>query len=60
MYNAIYINREIKGEVDENIEFEFEADTEVNGSCVATLKGEFYVLGGTNYKRQVIFLLTDL
>ena len=41
--------------MDGNLDFEFEANTEASGSCVASLKNEFYVLGGTNHKRQVIF-----
>ena len=43
--------------MDGYIDFEFEANTEASGSCVASLKNEFYVLGGFHHKRQVIFLL---
>ena len=46
-------NKNISGEVDDDINFTYEPDTEVYGSCAATLDGEMFVLGGWNKKRQV-------
>ena len=33
--------------------FAYERETEVYGSCGATLNGEMFVLGGKNQRRQV-------
>ena len=44
----------IKGNVDDDTVFTFEDDTEVFGSCAATLNDEFWVIGGYSKKRQVI------
>ena len=41
------------GNVDTDIVFTFETDTEVHRSCSSTLNNEHYVIGGTNKKRQV-------
>jgi len=41
------------GEVDDDINFTFEDDTEVKYSCAASLNDEMWVLGGGNQKRQV-------
>ena len=49
------IDNGILGNVDDDIAFTFEKDTEVFGSCAATLNGEFWVIGGQKKKRQVIF-----
>ena len=43
----------ILGNVDYDPEFTFDEDTEVYGSCSASLKDEFWILGGNNKKRQV-------
>ena len=43
----------ILGNVDYDPEFTFDEDTEVYGSCAASLNDEFWVLGGNNKKRQV-------
>ena len=48
------IDNGILGNVDDDIAFTFEKDTEVFGSCAATLNGEFWVIGGQKKKRQVI------
>ena len=42
-----------KGGIDANIDFKYEAKTEVSGSCAATLNNEMFVFGGLNEKRQV-------
>ena len=41
------------GEVDLDINFAFDSNTEVVDSCAASLHGEMWVLGGYNQKRQV-------
>ena len=51
----VLIDNGILGNVDDDIAFTFEKDTEVFGSCAATLNGEFWVIGGQKKKRQVIF-----
>lgn len=38
---------------DYDISFTYDANTEVHGSCAASLNGEMFVLGGFNQKRQV-------
>ena len=40
------------GEIDDDINFTYEADTQVYESCTASLDGEMFVLGGLN-QRQV-------
>ena len=42
------------GNVDDDIVFTFEDDTEIYESCSATLNDEFWVIGGYYKKRQVI------
>ena len=42
-----------KGNFDDDTIFTFDAETEVDGSCAATLNGEFWVIGGNLKKRQV-------
>ena len=44
----------VLGNVDDDIVFTYETDTEVFKSCAATLNGEFWVLGGYNQRRQVV------
>ena len=36
--------------------FTYDTDTEVHQSCAATLNDEFWVIGGSNKKRQVIII----
>jgi len=47
-YNTIY-----SGEVDNDINFTYETNTEVEGSCAASLNDEMWVFGGTSQTRQV-------
>ena len=42
-----------KGEVDDDIDFTYDEDTEVEQSCAASLNGEMWVLGGYYEQRQV-------
>ena len=42
------------GNVDDDTTFTYETDTGVFRSCAATLRGEFWVLGGSGRTRQVI------
>ena len=49
----------ILGEVDDDINFTFEDNTEVFYSCAASLNDEMWVLGGSNQKRQVNLKLRD-
>ena len=44
----------VLGNVDDDIVFTYETDTEVFKSCAATLNGEFWVLGGYYQSRQVV------
>ena len=48
IYNTIN-----SGEVDDDINFTFEDNTEVYGSCAALLHDKMWVFGGQNKKRQV-------
>ena len=41
------------GEVDDDINFTYEDNNVVDGSCAASLHDEMWVLGGSNKKRQV-------
>jgi len=52
-------NNNILGEVDDDINFTFEDNTEFECSCAASLNDEMWVLGGANKKRQVYFILID-
>ena len=48
-----------EGLIKENLDFEFGAETQIYYSCIVTLFGEFYVLGGSSQNgRQVNPLLT--
>ena len=47
-YNTIH-----SGEVDDDINFTYEDNNVVDGSCAASLHDEMWVLGGSNKKRQV-------
>ena len=66
MIHRLFINYEsyslidfsVQGNVDDDIVFTYETDTEVFKSCAATLNGEFWVLGGYYQKRQVILKLS--
>ena len=54
VYKIVYIVIKIFiGEVDKDIDFTFEDNTSVYGSCTATLDGEMWVLGATHNNRQV-------
>ena len=44
------------GNFDDDIVFTYGTGTEVDASCAATLNNEFWVMGGTYKRRQVIFL----
>ena len=46
-------NNNILGEVDDDINFTFEDNTEVFYSCAASLNDEMWVLGGSDNARQV-------
>ena len=46
-------NKNILGEVDDDIDFSYEANTQVSLSCAASLNDEMWVFGGYNKKRQV-------
>ena len=41
------------GNINEDLTFEYGDGTDVHYGCAATLKNEFWYLGGYNYKRQV-------
>ena len=56
----IWWNKIILGEVDDDINFTYDANTEVYYSCAASLNDEMWVLGGQYKKRQVNFNLTDI
>ena len=43
------------GEVDDEINFTFDDNTEVDRSCAATLNDEMWILGGYHKIRQVSF-----
>ena len=46
-------NNNILGEVDDDINFTYEDNTQVYRSCAASLNDEMWVLGGYEKKRQV-------
>ena len=48
-----FIIKLLAGEVDDDIDFTFEQNTEVYGSCATSLEGEMWVLGGEQQQRQV-------
>ena len=53
-HNIIFIvTKNTSGKVDDDINFTYEANTEVWGSCAASLNDEMWVLGGNNQNRQV-------
>ena len=52
-------NNNILGEVDDDINFTFEDNTDVEFSCAASLNDEMWVLGGNYKKRQVNLKLFD-
>ena len=57
-YHCIFIQCDINnilGEVDDDIDFSYEDNTEVLYSCAASLNDEMWVLGGSSKKRQVNF-----
>ena len=41
------------GEVDDDINFNYDTNTEVSRSCAASLNGKMFVLGGWNQRQQV-------
>ena len=44
-----------EGEVDDDIYFTYDTNTEVYLSCTATLNGEMWVLGGNSHEQQVSY-----
>ena len=48
-HNTVYFI----GNVNRDINLNFDAGTGVYGSCGATLNGQFIIIGGWNEKRQV-------
>ena len=44
------------GDVDNHLDFDYGAHTEVFGSCGASLEGEMFVIGGWYRKRQVCII----
>ena len=48
-HNTVYFI----GNVNRDINLNFDAGTGVYGSCGATLNGQFMIIGGLNEKRQV-------
>ena len=55
-YHYIFIrcdNKNTLGEVDDDINFTYEANTEAYFSCAASLNDEMWVFGGYNQRRQV-------
>ena len=66
IHNKLFVNYKacslidfsVQGNVDDDIVFTYETDTEVSCSCAATLHDEFWVIGGTNKKRQVSIKLS--
>ena len=50
----LLFTRKLLGEVDDDINFTYDANTEISQSCVASWNDEMYVFGGKNHKRQVI------
>ena len=56
MIHAFSINTiilTILGNYDDDINFTFGPDTEVEASCVSAFNGEMWVFGGTYHLRQV-------
>ena len=49
-----FIKQKLLGEVDDDINFTYDDNTEISQSCVASWNNEMFVLGGLNQKRQVI------
>ena len=45
----------ILGEVDDDINFSYGANTEVHDSCAASMNDEMWVFGGHSKRRQVNF-----
>ena len=45
----------VLGEIDNDLNFNYDVNTEVYSSCAATLNGNMYVLGGQFKKNQVYF-----
>ena len=43
------------GNIDSDIIFSFDTETEIDRSCSSTLNGEHFVIGGVNQKRQVYY-----
>ena len=44
------------GDLDDDLNFKYGADTAVYGSCGASLEGEMFVIGGWYRKRQVCII----
>ena len=61
-YHWIFIqcdNKNISGEVDDDINITYEDNTEVYNTCAASLNDEMWVFGGLNQRRQVYFKSPD-
>ena len=43
----------ILGNLDDDLTFRYGDNTQTDGSCGATLNGQFWIIGGRNEKRQV-------
>ena len=41
------------GNINEDLTFEYDANTQAQYGCAATLKNQFWYFGGNSYKRQV-------
>ena len=50
----------ISGGLTDNFQFQMDDDTEVYGSCSASLNGELYVLGGNDIGRRQVKFSLDL
>lgn len=48
------------GSVERNLDFEFETENQVYYSCIATLFGNFYVLGGSSQNGRQVFKAKNL
>ena len=53
LLTSLIVLKYFKGDVNRDINLNFDAGTEVQYSCGATLNGQFIIIGGENEKRQV-------
>ena len=54
-----FYSNNILGEVDDDINFSYEENTEVDYSCAASLNNDMWVFGGTYKTHQVSFEWPD-